>query len=122
LMLSPLPAVYGPVAERAGFAGLNLRPIIDSAVWPLMLGLTGLLLAQHFASERRDRLGRSSSSPAGNMNKHTPYWIAMAVVVAAGIGVMVYSFIAAERVAARCEVYAQKHRVLPNQVVNCPFD
>ena len=46
----------------------------------------------------------------------------MVVVLALGFCIVVLSVISAERVARECELYAEKHRVLPNEVVDCPFD
>jgi hypothetical protein len=65
---------------------------------------------------------RSPTPPAGDKAKERPYWFAMAVVIALAVGAMVRTYISAERLADRCEAYAEEHRILPNQVVNCPFD
>lgn len=122
LMASPLPGPNAAISGYAASLGLDLQRAVDDLVWPTMLGLTGLTLAHIFLSKRRDRLLNNISEKSVGGENRKPYWIAMAVVGAAGLGIVIYAVGYSARVDQQCETYAEQHRILPNQVVDCPFD
>jgi len=122
LMVSPLLGPNGAASEYAASLGLDLERTVDSVVWPTMLGLAVLTLAHMFLSRRRDRLVNNISEKSVSGLNRNPYWAAMAVVIAAGIGMVIYAVVSDVRVSQQCETYAQQHRTLPNEVVDCPFD
>ena len=121
MILSTWRGFIGQMSASLGVDESSLKSIIDGVIFPLWLVLTGLLVASRFMS-RGARPDRPSAPPRRDMERHRPYWIAMALVVVAGVGIMIVSAVFAERVAQRCEIYAQQHRILPNQVIDCPFD
>lgn len=120
VMLSPWPAFIDLVSAWLGVDGSSLKSIIHWVVFPVWFVLTGLLIVLHLVS-RQNRSDRSSAAPREDVEHHKPYWVAMTLVAVAAIGLLVFTAVSAERVAQKCEDYAQQHRILANQVIECPF-
>ncbi len=137
-LLSIWPDAYGQFAIALRSADVSIALPASTNVVPVLAVFTVLQITHWLARQRRDTLlGRDglaqpkhSSDDGPELNSDVPWllrknrhvWLALIFGLASVAWSIYQSEVSRHEAEAKCDAYADLHRVRPDQVLDCPYD